>query len=245
MIRIAIDSGSVKVGVVIADGDTLPAQALHVETIEVGELVELAKPKEQPGGKIQTHRRSVTSEHVEAIADKLRDLALKHGVTRAIFEHVERVYMNPASPAAHSSIATHMSRTAWIEGQVSGTLRAAGIKVDTIQRATWRARVLPKRVGRGGENSAEHLPGVVRASFSNWPGGDEHAEDAAGVLVSDIMGPQKVGRKPKGEKRATKKCGCYKNTEHFDTCPKRTKVRLTWETIKELLDPAQLEIPGS
>lgn len=237
-VRAGIDPGSAAVGVVIASGTATPLRILLARSIPIGEVVPLAKPREVAGGQVRTTRRSLTGEHVAAVAREVRDACVLHGVTRAIVEHAESVYL-PGETRSHQSIATAMSKTAWVSGSIATLLREAGIDVAEVPRPTWRARVLPKRKGSAGDGN-EALPGVIAEAFPGWVG-DEHARDAAGVLLWDVT-PERV--KAPAHRRKGTACTCASVTgRHRLECamataeagPRKPRRAWTWETARGLL----------
>lgn len=238
--RAGIDPGSAAVGVAIASGHAVPLRLVLARSIPIGEVVQLAKPREVAGGQVRTTRRSLTGEHVAAVAREVRDLCVAHGVTRAIVEHAESVYLPGDAPRSHQSIATAMSKTEWVGGAISTLLRDAGISVEEVPRPTWRARVLPKRKGSAGDGN-EALPGVIAEAYPGWSG-DEHARDAAGALLWDVLGEKP--RAPRASKRAGTACTCASaKGRHVlgcplataETGPRKPRRVWTWENARGLL----------
>lgn len=234
--RAGIDPGSGRVALTIGAGHAAPLRLILAKTIPIGEVVLLAKPREVAGGQIRTTRRSLTGEHVAAVAREVRDLCVLHGVTRAIVEHAESVYLPENAPRSHVSIATAMSKTEWVGGAISTLLRDAGISVEEVPRPTWRARVLPKRKGSAGDGN-EALPGVIAEAFPGWSG-DEHARDAAGALLWDVT-PERV--KAPVRSRVGTGCTCASVTgRHRAECPaaraetepRKPRRVWTWEMAK-------------
>lgn len=205
--RIGIDPGSTYVGLVVLLGAAPPFRCAMADTVRVGELVPLAQPK---GG--QTHRWAVTGDHVARVADHVRDVCREHGVTRAVLEHVEQVYL-PKDGPGNQSIATAINRTTWVEGEIRATLRAVGVECAQVTRTAWRGRLLPPRRG----DTTEGLREAIAAHVEGYPrDADEHAADACGVALADAL-PEREA--PAGRKRATQRRG-------------EKRERMTWAAIK-------------
>lgn len=193
MNRAGIDPGSAYVGLVISQGDAAPLRALHRERIEVGEMVPLKVPRtgiRQTTGVPweQTHRRSVNGEHVDAVTEQVVLTCQMHRVRRAIIEHVDNVFLDGLDPKAHSSVATQLARSAWLEGSIRKGLRAIGVEVIEARQASVRARVAGRSLGKRGGSSPERIPDAVCRGFPDWPAeSDQHERDAALLCLFDVM----------------------------------------------------------
>jgi hypothetical protein len=189
MIRMGIDPGSARIGVVVTTGDDAPLDLLYVTTYEVGEVVPLARPRTgvRENGTVwtQTTRRSVTGEHVDALVDRIMDDVDRYGVERVILEHIDTVYLETLPAKSHSSRATQIARSTWIEGELRRSLVHARISTEQVTVTSARARV----VGRGsrGGSGAERIPAVVARGYANWPvSSDQHERDAAVLCLYDV-----------------------------------------------------------
>jgi len=133
-------------------------------------------------------RHSLTAPMARALADKIVSRLLEYRVTRLAIEHVESVHIDAKQPAAASSIATSLIRTSWLDILIGERAEAAGIEVQRVSAATWRARVAGRRK-RGGAG-AELIPEAVASRILGWPPDtDAHERDAAGVNLWLVLPP--------------------------------------------------------
>ncbi len=187
------DPGSAHPALVIAEGSTLPLRLVcKPVTLAAGGMVLRAKPirrtrVDADGTErtwIETHRRSVTADHVDAHASEVLALLLAHGVKRLFVEHVEHVRLEGLKAGLASAIATALNQARWLEAVVIERCRVAGIKVIMVTRQQWVSRVVKRVKGaKGPEQEAQILPSI-QAGFSNWPDeSDNHQRDAGGVLL--------------------------------------------------------------
>lgn len=194
-----LDPGSAHVGLVIGEGSAAPLRCLIARTIDVGERVALARPRTgtRPDGTTYTttHRHTVTAEHVDACASAVVAELVRAGVTRLAIEHADTVRMDPKHAAAHSSIATAMARQAWIAGVIGERARVLGIDVLRVGASTWRGAVAGR--GQRGGDGAERIPAAIAAGYVGWTAGDEHALDAAGVVLWLVRPAEPAPRAPR------------------------------------------------
>lgn len=206
-----IDPGAVYLGLVITEGDTKPLKLVFKRTFAVGEWVALKKPRKvNRGGEIITirNRHSLTAEMAKALATTIVNVLLEHHVTKVGIEHVESVHLDAKTVRSGSSIATHLIRTSWLDMLIGERAQKAGIEVQRVKAATWRARVAGRRK-RGGAG-AELIPAAVAKAIGKWPPGtDDHEDDAAGVAiwlaVPPPPPPAPAERRPRAPRTAGKK----------------------------------------
>jgi hypothetical protein len=206
-----IDPGAVYLGLVIVEGHTKPLQLVFKRTFAVGEWVALKKPRKvNRGGEMITirNRHSLTAEMAKTLATSIVGVLLEHHVTKLAIEHVESVHFDAKSVRSGSSIATHLIRTSWLDMLIGDAAQAAGIEVQRVKAATWRARVAGRRK-RGGAG-AELIPAAVAKAIDKWPPGtDDHENDAGGVAiwlaVPPPPPPAPAERRPRAPRTAGKK----------------------------------------
>lgn len=202
-----IDPGSRYLALAIGEGTEKPVTLRYLRTYEVGEAVQLAKPKviqyALGGQHIIRTRRVMTPTGVGALASKIVAKLVEHGVTRLTIEHFDSAHISEAQTAgAASSIATGLIRTLWIATEVACRAQLAGIEVVRVRAATWRARVV-KRTKAGGDG-AEHIPETINAGFVNWPqSSNEHERDAGGILLYGVT-PIEVSTPAEARDRGSK-----------------------------------------
>jgi hypothetical protein len=190
-----LDPGSAHLSLAIAQGRALPIRHVYAHTFPVGERVPLAKPKivTRFGKQVEiTTRHSLNSDHVERLAAEVLAVLEAHHVSRLIVEHVDSAHIQTDRANAASSIATALIRTTWIETEIASRATAAGIVVERVSAATWRAAVAG-RARRGGAG-AELIPAAIARGIAGWPAvSDEHERDAAGLcLYPAIMAAREV-----------------------------------------------------
>lgn len=198
MIRAGIDVGSAFTAIAIGEGDETPLELLHLQICEVGEMIERAKPRsgvrKDGSSWTQTHRRSVTGAHVDAVAASMLAACVEHGVQRVRIEHVNDVFLDAGNVGAHASQATQLARSSWVEGSIRATLRGAGIEVFEVTQASARARVVGRAQGVRGGSSSERIPEAVARGFRNWPPVTvDHERDAGLICLYDVT-PEPASR---------------------------------------------------
>lgn len=202
-----IDVGIRFLGLAIARGKLAPLRLLHLETIDVGETVQLAKPKtiECADGRTYqiTTKRVVTRENIHEVSRRVIEILREYGVSKVTIEDAYTVHPNmfgdinahslAASIATGAALLTEQKLAMAIEVRAMDTL---GICVDQVFATSWRAKVC-KRLGPGGDG-AKDIPRAVAMGFSNWPQtSNDHTRDAGGILL--------YGRIPDEAKRLTGK----------------------------------------
>lgn len=243
------DSGSGYVGIVIGQGNATPLRLLHLETFELGEDVPLKKPRVYTSANGEefaiTTKRSVTIEHVSAVADAIVAKLLEYKVELFVIEFMDTVHIDRDSSSNASMIASQLMKTTWVWLSTYERARAAGIRCELVRAATWRAKLAGRIAGQVGGEGVALIPQAIKTGFWNWPEGqnttNEHERDAAGCVLygcillqpSEIKakavalekkrrGPRKL--KPgensrKAEREAIKlAAGCTCKTRHVGSC---------------------------
>lgn len=202
-----IDVGIRFLGLAIARGKLAPLRLLHLETIDVGETVQLAKPKtiECANGRSYqiTTKRVVTRENIHEVSRRVIEILREYGVSKVTIEDAYTVHPNmfgdinahslAAVIATGAALLTEQKLAMAIEVRAMDTL---GICVDQVFATSWRAKVC-RRLGSGGDG-AKDIPRAVAMGFSNWPQtSNDHTRDAGGILL--------YGRIPDESKRLTGK----------------------------------------
>ena len=193
-----LDPGSRKVGLCIAEGDTLPLKCIDLRTLLVGRRVELPKPKEvkkRDGTTYtKTHIVEFDDELVDSLAAEIVQILLSHNVKRLILEHVFEAHLQKSDGFKASNSTTQLLRSMWVSTTIRDAAKAAGIEVVRVRATTWRAKVAGRQK-RGGDG-AERIPAAIAAGFTNWPAkSDEHERDAAGLALYGCAPAAKEPRK--------------------------------------------------
>ena len=230
-----LDPGSAYCAIVIGRG-IKPLALVHRETIEVGELVQLAKPRtvtRKDGTTYEvTTRRSFTGEHVDATVERVVALLREHRVAHLGIEHNVTGYLPEGAGAARQ---TELNRALWLGAEIRRAALSIGVRVTQIAAVSWRARVAGRSAGGGG--GKERVPAAVAAGFADWPwSSNDHERDAAGVCLAllddEVTAPKARApreRKPPrprrrksnaAAKRAALGCTCgVHRGRHPATCP--------------------------
>jgi len=205
------DSGAMYAGICIAQGNATPLKFLHFDTFELEREVPLKKPRKVTmNGKseVLTTKRVCSLETVSHVAEQVMQTLLAYKVTHLVIEYTEHVHIDAsqANGAAARAIATNLIHTSWLVVMVAERARAAGIHVELVQAATWRAKVAGRLAGKqGGEGvarkgtgSVDLLRRAISTGFAGWPegvlhgryrvgDGNEHERDAGGLVLYEVI----------------------------------------------------------
>ena len=202
MIRAGIDSGSVWIGLVIAEGDAPPLRLLiPPRRIEVGHLVPVANPKPwlnrdgtprlREDGTMMMHdrRREVTDADEHNAASEVMAEIVRYGAERVVCETVKNVFIDgKVSSRGNSAKATRLKTSGQVLARIKDRCRSLGLEIAEPLLASWRSRV----VGKASATDAETAPAVT-SKYIDWPedillgreGRDQR--DAGGVLLWDVI----------------------------------------------------------
>lgn len=228
-----LDAGTKYTGICIGQGSATPVKFLHFDTFEMEREVPLKKPrKAEVNGRIETitTKRVCSMDSVRDVAEQIMQTLLAYKVSRLIVEYTEHVHIDPeqATGRIASSIATNLVHMNWLIVMVSERARAAGIIVELVQPATWRAKVAGRIAGkkggegvaRSGGNEYSLLRRAISTGFAGWPegvlrgqyrvgDGNDHERDAGGLVLFGVVLLQ-PDEEPRARQRAAGKAGATK-----------------------------------
>ncbi len=182
-----IDPGIRFNALAIGHGSKAPIRLLHLETFQVGIVVQLAKPRtvtcaDGRSYQIKT-KRVVTWEEVRRVAKEIVDQMRRYGVSRVTIEDASESYVHGDSTAQSLAAIGHALATEQkIAAAIDILADSYGIKVDHVLPVSWRAKLCKRWAGN--MDGAKDIPRVVAMGYSNWPAeSNDHTRDAGGILL--------------------------------------------------------------
>jgi Holliday junction resolvasome RuvABC endonuclease subunit len=217
-----IDPGSAACGIVVLDTTYAPPRLLAAETIEVGHVEDLPKPKARKNGTTRKTKRVCTFADYLMVLCKVGAILKDHRVEQLAVECIEHGHV-PAgqSAAASGSILTATARTQFLAGLLSATFLLPGLRtaVHTVPHRSWTARLgIGSSSGRRGEVAV-----TIESLIPEVAGRNEHVRDAAGCALWLVTPPREKSKKksaPRTPKPARSKAP---KPERACTCKGRHK----------------------
>ena len=164
----ALDPGSARAALVIAEVDRPRARLLHHVVFPVGHLELLPAPKVtvSKAGKTwtRTHKRVLDPAEEDALVTEIVSLLLSHGVQRLLIEASAPYLAEGAPLAAMRAQVREIATATGIAKRIQDRLGLLGVAVDLVPRVTWLAALrrhaaagltpgvtlIPQAVGKAG-----------------------------------------------------------------------------------------------
>lgn len=221
MIRAAIDLGSARIGLLIAEGDAAPLTILGWPfVLPVGRRIwhEVPIEKINAKGKIyhERYRREFNDDDEAAIVDAIVFAIIAAKVKHVSIESVAKLYAGKGSTPQEIVARANATKTAEGIGKlVSYRLRVyGGIEIVHVVARSWRA-ALQRYARANGEplaeitGAGEALSPLLVAGYVGWPAdavadlgkdGAADVRDAAGLLLSTVLPIPEAARRTRSER---------------------------------------------